>query len=1033
MAPGGKEPKGGGGKPAKGKPAKVVAKTGGLMHQWDILRSMDLSPQEILPFVDPVYWLEYFPPLGKQDLMRFGLGVDWRRTFITTDYNKYYDAFVRWQFLKLREGGFIDFGKRPSIFSEADQQPCMDHDRDKGEGIGPQEYTAIKMRMLDPFPPVLQSLQGKEVYALAGTLRAETMCGQTNAWILPEGEYGAFDAGGNVVYLCAARAARNMGFQDIFPSFGTPKQLLTFYGRDLLGAAVKSPLTSYERIHFLPLLTISMTKGTAIVTSVPSDSPDDYAAWMDMKNEKKRDFYSKQIGVEIKAEWVEPYELIPILTTPDLGDLSAKFMCEKLDIKSQKDVEKLKEAHDVCYNSGFHKGIMTAGPFKGLKVEDAKVKTKNLMVTEGLALTYLEPEGLVTPRSTPDVECVVALVDQWYLKYGEAEWAARVGAHLEKLECYNPVVHKAFRDALGWLSDWACSRSFGLGTRMPWDTQFLIESLSDSTIYMAYYTVAHVLQGSSMFGADAATAPVKPEQCTEAFWDHVFLGTPYTEGAINENVLAKMRREFTYWYPVDLRVSGKDLIRNHLTMSLYNHAAIWKDEPQMYPRSFFCNGHVQVDAEKMSKSKGNFISLVQACNEWCADATRFACADAGDGILNANFDRVVADRTILSLTTELEWANAILAGTAKESSLRASGKPAIWLDAWFDNEMTRVHAAATEAYEAMRYRDALKHAWYGMLDARDRYRTGSAESGLDPTLIRKWITWLAIMITPICPHWAEEIWSGTLKQEGCVVRARWPTPSMPMDNTLSSAGAYLFRVSHMLSASLLNHEKRAAKGKGGKGGAGATTQPRPNQMNVYIANKFPEWKELVLEILSRHYDKEEGSVSDAALKEIAASEKIKAFGKGKLPAQFAAMMREEAKANGVEALALRMSFDEADILTRNLAYLHSTLASVGVKAIHIYTEAHGDAIPNAETFSFAAPGAPSVELFHSDEMRTVAPLLASSSTASPSQPKLSMMDYLEKHNVAGVLNEMVNQLGAKQPDDPFKYLSEELAKRSKTR
>jgi leucyl-tRNA synthetase len=27
-----------------------------------------------------------------------------------------------------------------------------------------------------------------------------------------------------------------------------------------------------------------------------------------------------------------------------------------------------------------------------------------------------------------------------------------------------------------------------------WDPQFLIESLSDSTIYMAYYTVAHLLQ-----------------------------------------------------------------------------------------------------------------------------------------------------------------------------------------------------------------------------------------------------------------------------------------------------------------------------------------------------------------------------------------------------------------------------------------------------------------------------------------------------------------------------------------------------------
>ena len=36
-----------------------------------------------------------------------------------------------------------------------------------------------------------------------------------------------------------------------------------------------------------------------------------------------------------------------------------------------------------------------------------------------------------------------------------------------------------------------------------------------------------------------------------------------------------MRREFTYWYPLDLRVSGKDLVPNHLTYFLYNHVAIW--------------------------------------------------------------------------------------------------------------------------------------------------------------------------------------------------------------------------------------------------------------------------------------------------------------------------------------------------------------------------------------------------------------------------------------------------------------------------
>lgn len=39
------------------------------------------------------------------------------------------------------------------------------------------------------------------------------------------------------------------------------------------------------------------------------------------------------------------------------------------------------------------------------------------------------------------------------------------------------------------------------GTRLPWDEQYLIESLSDSTIYNAYYTVAHLLQEGSFDGS----------------------------------------------------------------------------------------------------------------------------------------------------------------------------------------------------------------------------------------------------------------------------------------------------------------------------------------------------------------------------------------------------------------------------------------------------------------------------------------------------------------------------------------------------
>ena len=67
----------------------------------------------------------------------------------------------------------------------------------------------------------------------------------------------------------------------------------------------------------------------------------------------------------------------------------------------------------------------------------------------------------------------------------------------DNFEGYTPATVKAFKDTLGWLGEWGCSRSFGLGTKLPWDEQFVIESLSDSTIYMSYYTVAHLLQASS--------------------------------------------------------------------------------------------------------------------------------------------------------------------------------------------------------------------------------------------------------------------------------------------------------------------------------------------------------------------------------------------------------------------------------------------------------------------------------------------------------------------------------------------------------
>ena len=93
---------------------------------------------------------------------------------------------------------------------------------------------------------------------------------------------------------------------------------------------------------------------------------------------------------------------------------------KQLKIQSQKDTKQLAEAKEIAYKEGFYNGTMTVGEFKGESVQDAKPKVREAMIQAQLAFAYAEPEGLVISRSAD--ECVVALMDQWYLDYGEEVW-----------------------------------------------------------------------------------------------------------------------------------------------------------------------------------------------------------------------------------------------------------------------------------------------------------------------------------------------------------------------------------------------------------------------------------------------------------------------------------------------------------------------------------------------------------------------------------------------------------------------------------
>ena len=77
--------------------------------------------------------------------------------------------------------------------------------------------------------------------------------------------------------------------------------------------------------------------------------------------------------------------------------------------------------------------------------------------------------------------------------------------------------------------------------------------------------------------------------------------------------MQQIRDDFAYWYPVDLRTSGKDLVANHLLFFLYHHVAIFPK--RLWPQAIAVNGFVSREGKKMSKSKGPILTLRQAVAE----------------------------------------------------------------------------------------------------------------------------------------------------------------------------------------------------------------------------------------------------------------------------------------------------------------------------------------------------------------------------------------------------------------------------------
>ncbi|CAO1623406.1 unnamed protein product [Sympodiomycopsis kandeliae] len=893
--------------PGKAQHAKIAAKTGGLKYQFQILENMGVPREEIHKFADPVHWLRYFPPIAKEDTRALGARLDWRRAFLTTDVNPYYDSFVRWQMNLLRAKQKIAFGERYTIYSPKDGQPCMDHDRSSGEGLGPQEYTALKMEVVqwgERAGDVGSKVQGKNVFFVAATLRPETMYGQTNCYVGPQIEYGLFVINDTDVYVCTERAARNMAFQGVTSERGRVEKIASLKGEALVGTKIKAPFGIHPEVYLLPMQSVLATKGTGVVTSVPSDSPDDYINLMELK--KKAEYY------KIDPAWAA-FDPISVLETPTYGGMTAEVLVKQLRIQSPKDATQLAEAKELAYKEGFYGGKMLVGEFKGQSVQDAKPRVREQMIKAGLAFAYAEPEGLIMSRSSD--ECVVALCDQWYIDYGEDEWKALAKKLLAQMNCYQPETRKAFEGVLDWLHQWACARSYGLGSKLPWDQQFLVESLSDSTIYMSYYTVAHLLQGGVEDGSVVGPIGIKADELSDEVWDYIFLDADLPKtSTIAAEKLTLLRREFRYFYPFDLRSSGKDLIQNHLTFAIYNHAAIFPEHH--WPQGMRANGHLMLNGKKMSKSTGNSLTLQQSVVKFGADATRLSLADAGDSVEDANFEEKTANANILRLHTLMQWSEEVLSEEGK-AKFRSGPKDSFW-DKVFENDMNTLVEQVEDFYEKAQYKDVSKYGFYEMQSARDLYRDATAEEGMHLDLVKQWIRTQALLITPIAPHFAEHLYRHHLGEKGSVQNALFPKVSTPVDQSITDAATYIRGLTKLIRDVELSMIKRKNKGKD----VGKYDEKKPKALRIFIAKNYPAIQDSCIDAIKKNYDASTGKVDDAGVRAELTSQNLL---RDKRAMPFVVQFKKRLAEQGPDCFNRKLLFSEVEALQSAEAYLKRTL------------------------------------------------------------------------------------------------------------
>ena len=719
----------------------------------DLLETFDkvyhVPNSTITSFVEPVKIASYFHNEIRLGMKELGFSIDWRREFSTVD--MIYSKFISWQFRTLRKKGLIVQGSHPVGWCPNDQNPVSQHDTIGDVEPAFNEYTLIKFRLGDGY------------IIPTATLRPETIYGVTNLWVNPNIEYVKICLKDkDERWIVSKEAVKKLEFLN-------HKVTVESYvlGKELVGTLAKNPVTHIS-LPLYPALFVEADNGTGFVMSVPAHAPYDYRALEDLKNNVS---LQKEFG--LRSVEVKPIAVIESDDYSGTDVIPSKQIINKFNIQDQTDTE-IEKATNELYSHEFYKGKMlqNTGKYGGMPVSEAKDKVKSEILMSGDADIMFELINKPV-RCRCGTRCVVKLLnDQWFLNYGDTKWKNLAHECVNNMEIVPEEIRQEFNYVLDWLRERACARKTGLGTKLPWDQDWIIESLSDSVIYMAYYILAKYVNDKSIIDVN---------NLKDSVFDYVLLGRGNivevaSECNISTALLEQIRQEFTYFYPVDSRHSGRDLVPNHLSFFIFGHVAIFDREN--WPKQIVVNGSVLMDGRKMSKSLGNIIPLRDAIKEHSADAIRLAMLISAELLQDADFsfDTVKGVRSKLQDIYDMGIESSTY---SSQSQIKGAKINEELVDRWLLSRLQRTVADTTMSMDKLRVREAAHNIIYSLDHDlqwyEKRVKAKKRENSSVQYTLSSFLNTRIRILAPFAPFISEEVWEKIDNSSTSIIFAGWPS------------------------------------------------------------------------------------------------------------------------------------------------------------------------------------------------------------------------------------------------------------------